>query len=85
MIKLSQWMSYVELNAFDHWNYGKMDRSMQTATRFIIYFKKYTLSQIQQTIEESIHTNVCSFCEVSPCFVERHGERHMERDRRCEL
>ena len=46
-------MSHVELNSFDRWNNGKMDRSMQTATRFIIYFKNAQFSQIQQTMEES--------------------------------
>ena len=40
---------------------------------------------MQQIIEESDQTNVCSFCGFSPCFLERHGERHMERARRCEL
>ena len=32
-------MPHVEINSFDRRNNGKMDRSMQTATRFIIYFK----------------------------------------------
>ena len=36
-------------------------------------------------LEESIQTNVCSFCEVSHCFVERHAERHMEKSRRHKL
>ena len=36
-------------------------------------------------MEESNQTNVCSFCVFSPCFVESHGERHMERARRCKL
>ena len=36
-------------------------------------------------MEESNQTNVCSFCGFSPCFIERHGERHMVRARRHKL
>ena len=36
-------------------------------------------------MKESNHTNVCSFCWFSPCFIERYGERFMERYHRHKL
>ena len=36
-------------------------------------------------MEESIETNICSFCEVSHCFVQRHRDRHMAIACRCKL